>query len=54
MMRQNERPVMDKRAVAGMVCFLGLTMLLVLAVPFTLDRAQANTPLTDAFQRLLN
>ena len=45
---------MDKRAIAGMVCFLGLTALLALAVPFSLDRAEANTQLTQAIKRLLN
>ena len=46
--------VIDRRAIAGMVSFLGLTALLALAVPFTLDRAQTNVPLTQAFLSLLN
>lgn len=45
---------MDKRAIAGMVCFLLLTGLLAVAVPFSLDRAEANAPLTEALQRMLN
>jgi hypothetical protein len=53
-MRQNKEQVMDKRAIAGMVTFLGLTAGLALAVPFTLERAQTNYPLTQAIKGLLN
>ncbi|MFN3845908.1 MAG: hypothetical protein ACK4RZ_08820 [Paracoccaceae bacterium] len=45
---------MDKRAIAGMVSFLILTGLLAAAVAFTLDRAEANGPLKEAVQRMLN
>jgi hypothetical protein len=53
-MRQTGAQTMDKRAIAGMVGFLGLTAMLGLAVPFSLDSAQANTPLKQAIMRLMN
>lgn len=53
-MRQSGAQVMDKRAIAGMVSFPALTLLLALAVPFSLDRVQANIPLAEAVQQLLN
>ncbi|GEM_PF-5842514 len=45
---------MDNRTRIGIASLLALTALLVLIVPFTLDRARPNLPLTEAIQTLLN
>lgn len=45
---------MDKRTIAGMVSFLGLTGLLAFAVLFTTDDAQANAPLQAAILSMID
>ncbi|WP_435257930.1 hypothetical protein ACSBLW_17770 [Thioclava sp. FR2] len=49
-----EEEVFDKRSVLGLASFLGLILALALAVPFTLDRAEPNQPLTKAVKGLMN
>lgn len=44
----------DKRSALGPVSFLGLILALALAVPFSLDRAEPNQPLTAALSALMN
>ncbi|MEF3046864.1 hypothetical protein [Pseudotabrizicola sp. L79] len=46
--------VIDKRSVLGLASFFGLILALALSVPFTLDRAQPNQPLTSAVAAWMN
>lgn len=49
-----KQDVADRRSALGLASFLGLTLLLALAVPFSRDHARANQPLTHAVKALLN
>lgn len=46
--------VIDRRSALGLASFLALTLALALSVPFTLDRAKPNQPLTTAISALWN
>jgi len=52
-MRQGAEHALEKPTRMVMLCFASLTLLLAAAVPFSVQHARANDPLTQALLRLL-